>query len=276
MIAECDILDRVTLANVHLEHCGLCEHRCGADRRSGTKGPCQATTEARVFRHRVEYGEELELIPSHLFYLSGCDLRCKFCIAEANAFNPRIGAPLTAEFLAQALREGSTYKPRNIQWVGGEPTIHIPAILEAIRDQDQLPPVVWKSDFYGTREAFELLDGVVDTYVADFKFGQNTCAKRIAGVDRYFETVTRNFMIASGQCDLIIRHLLLPGHFDCCFQPIVHWLAANLRDAKFSLRDGYLPRWQAHRDHDLCRPLDAATSRRATLLAREHNLNLVR
>ena len=38
---------------------------------------------------------------------------------------------------------------------------------------DDLPPVVWKSDFHGTREAFALLEGVVDVYLADFKFGDD-------------------------------------------------------------------------------------------------------
>jgi putative pyruvate formate lyase activating enzyme len=141
--------------------------------------------------------------------------------------------------------------------------------------QENLPPVVWKSDFYGTPTAFDLLSGLVDTYVADFKFGQNVCAKRIASVDRYFETVTRNFIIASQQSDLIIRHLLLPGHFDCCYRKIVAWIAEHLPDVKFSLRDGFLPRWQAHHDKDLCRPLDRATAQAAARLAKTLKLNLV-
>ena len=84
-----------------------------------------------------------------------------------------------------------------------------------------LPPVVWKSDFHGTPEVFELLDGVVDTYVADFKFGNDLCAKRIAAVDDYLRIVTRNLKIAEKQARLIVRHLLLPGHADCCYRPIV-------------------------------------------------------
>lgn len=276
MLAATDLHERVARAQFHLDRCELCEHRCGVSRLGGERGPCKATHQARVFRHRVEFGEELELIPSHLFYLSGCDLRCKFCIAEANAFNPQIGAPLTGEFLAQALLEGKQEQPRNIQWVGGEPTIHIPAILEAMSLQKDLPLIVWKSDFYGTPDAFGLLDGIVDVYVGDFKFGQNDCAKRIASVDRYFETVTRNFRIASEQTDLIIRHLLLPGHFDCCYRKIVGWISEHLPGVKFSLRDGYLPRWQAHHDSDLARPLDSATAREARRLAAEHNLNVVK
>lgn len=275
MISAAEFSDRVDRATAQLKDCQLCEHRCGADRCAGQRGPCKASSVARVFRHRVEYGEELELIPSHLFYLSGCDLRCKFCIAESSAFQPRIGTPLTAEFLAQAIQEGRPQQPKNIQWVGGEPTIHLPAVLQAMRDQTSLPPIVWKSDFHGTPESFALLDGVVDTYVADFKFGSNQCASRIAGVECYLEIVTRNLLLAANQADLIIRHLLLPGHFDCCFRPIANWVAKFLPGTKFSIRDGYLPRWLAKHDPQLSRPLEPRVARQAFLLSQQLHLNLV-
>lgn len=259
----------------HYSDCMLCEHRCGADRQAGERGPCKAGVEARVFRHRVEYGEELELVPSHLFYLSGCDLRCAFCIAESNAFDSSQGTPLSGEYLSERVRWGREQGARNIQWVGGEPTIHIPAILGAMADCRPLPRVVWKSDFYGTPAAFALLDGVVDTFVADFKFGNDRCAKRIASVDRYVEVITRNLLIAARQADLIVRHLLLPGHFDCCYRPIVQWMKHNLPQAKFSVRDGYLPRWQAHRHSELSRPLDSAAGVEARGYAQAHALNVI-
>lgn len=230
---------------------------------------------ARVFRHRVEYGEEAELVPSHLFYLSGCDLRCCFCIAEANAFNPQSGTDLTSEFLADAVAWGRERGARNIQWVGGEPTIHLPAILKAMAGCPDLPPVVWKSDFYGTPAAFELMDGVVDTYVADFKFGNDGCAQQLARVDRYIGTVTRNLSLAVNQGDLIIRHLLLPGHFDCCYRPVVEYIARELSGVKFSIRDGYLPRWQARHYGQLAHPLDAHTAAKAYKLAGDFGLNVV-
>ena len=149
-------------------------------------------------------------MPSHLFYLSGCDLRCAFCIAEANAFDPSRGRVLTSEFLQRAIAWGKTQGARNLQWVGGEPTIHIPSILAALATCADLPTIVWKSDFYGAPVAFELLAGVVDVYVADFKFGNDECADRIARVENYCSVVTRNLKIAAEQSDLILRHLLLP------------------------------------------------------------------
>jgi putative pyruvate formate lyase activating enzyme len=266
---------RLEQAAEHLSHCMLCEHRCGADRRRGERGPCKSGPTARVFRHRVEYGEEVQLIPSHLFYLSGCDLRCVFCIAEANAFDPSRGTELSAEFLADAVAEGRRRGARNIQWVGGEPTIHLPAILEAMAGCVDLPPVVWKSDFYGTPAAFALLDGVADVYVADFKFGNDHCAKRLAKVDRYVATVTRNLATAARQGELIVRHLLLPGHFDCCYRPIVEHLARELPEIKFSIRDGYRPRWQARQYGPLAHPLDAAVAAQAATLAISRGLNVI-
>jgi putative pyruvate formate lyase activating enzyme len=239
--------DRVALAQRHYRACGLCEHRCGVDRLAGEVGPCKAGVTPRVFRHRVEYGEELDLVPSHLFYLSGCDLRCAFCIAGLDAFDPRRGRELTGDFFNDAVAWGREQGARNIQWVGGEPTIHLPAILEVMSRCPVLPPVVWKSDFHCTPDALSLLDGVADVYLADFKFGNDECARRVCGVDNYVSILQRNLKIAETQGRLIVRHLLLPGHADCCLRPIVGWMAEHLPTAEFSLRDGYLPAWRAQR-----------------------------
>lgn len=253
----------------------LCEHRCGANRLKGERGPCKADAIARVFRHRVECGEEPQLIPSHLFYLSGCDLRCAFCIAEENAFDPRRGRPLTREFLEAAIAWGKTQGAHNVQWVGGEPTIHLPAVLEVMSQVAELPPIVWKSDFYGTPEAFELLKDRVSVYVADFKFGNDACATRIAHVSDYLRIIRRNLLLVAGHAELIVRHLLLPGHFDCCFRPVVEWIQAKLPQVKFSLRDGYQPRWQAARHDELAVSLGREEGLRARRFAEERGLHVI-
>lgn len=259
----------------HLSSCGLCEHRCGVNRLAGQTGPCKAGAEARVFRHRIECGEETELIPSHLFYLSGCDLRCAFCIAESSAFDPSVGELLTGEYLRQTIDWGRRQGAVNIQWVGGEPTIHIPSILRAMSECEPLPTVVWKSNLHATPRALDLLDGVVDVYVADFKFGNDSCAKRIAGIDNYLSVVTRNLKIVSGRGDLIVRHLLMPGHDDCCFRPVLEWMDRHLHDSKFSVRDGYLPRWRAHRIPQLARTVDRHSAHKARRLALRLGLRVV-
>lgn len=255
-------------------NCALCEHRCGVDR-TAEVGFCKAGTRANVYRHRIEYGEELELIPSHLFYLSGCDLRCGFCIAGINAFDPSRGSELTSPFFNQAVLWGKEHGARNIQWVGGEPTIHLPVILDVMSRCPDLPPVVWKSDFHGTPEVFDLLDGAVDWYVADFKFGNDACARRLCGVENYTRIIKRNLLIASERSRLIIRHLLLPGHAECCYEPILRWLRDNLPSVPFSLRDSYLPSWRSSRFAEIAGPLPACDGKRAQDRALEMGLKVI-
>jgi len=185
-----------------------------------------------------------------LFYLSGCNLRCRFCIGEERATTATFGEPLTQPFFAKAIAWGRTQGARNIQWVGGEPGIHLEAICELMRLTRDLPPVVWKSNFYFRPMAFEMLWDYVDTFVADFKFGNSACAENLCGAADYIETVTTALLAVyrRNPRSLIVRHLLLPGHFDCCFVPILNWFVCHIPQAIFSLRDGYLPAWQAKSD----------------------------
>jgi len=266
---------RAASAQAMYRHCLLCEHRCGVDRTAGERGFCGAGPLARVWRYWVDYAEESPLVPSLLIYLSGCDLRCDFCISEASAFDPRRGRPLTADWLREILDWAAGQGARTLQWIGGEPTIHLPAILQALEQCQTRLPVVWKSDFYATPESLALLDGVVDTYLPDFKFGNSECALRIAGVPRYFEVVTRNLLDAATRGRLLVRHLLLPGHEDCCFRPILDWMRSHLPDVPLSIRNGYLPRWRAARHAELDRPLQRDAGERAIRLAASYGLQVL-
>ena len=266
---------RAALARQMIRCCALCEHRCGADRLVGQRGCCGADTVARVWRYWVDYAEESPLAPSLLVYLSGCDLRCDFCISETPAFDPRWGVPLTTEWLDEVLDWGLHQGARTLQWIGGEPTIHAAAILQTLAGCRPSLPIVWKSNFYGTPETWQLLDSVVDWYVADFKFGNDACAQRIAGVERYMEIVTRNLLDVAQRGRLLVRHLLLPGHRECCLQPLLAWLARCLPRVPLSIRTGYLPRWHASRHEELKRPLLPAEGPQAWQLATAYGLQLV-
>src|SRR5205823_9338503 len=107
------------------------------------------------------------------------------------------------------------------------------------------------------------------------KFGNDACAKRIAGVSNYTAILKRNLRLASTQGRLIVRHLLLPGHHECCYRPIVDWLAKNLPDVEFSLRDGYLPAWRAHRFEELARTVRRDEAHDALELASAARLKVI-
>jgi putative pyruvate formate lyase activating enzyme len=268
------IPERAACAQAQYACCTLCEHRCGIDRARG-KGRCHAGTIPHVFRNRVECGEEEIFNPCHLFYMSGCDLRCVFCINELNTVDATRGQELTPQFFREAVARGQQRGAKTVQWVGGEPTIHLPAILRVMAEVVPLPPVVWKSNFHFTSEALALLKGVVDYFVADYKFGNDHCARRLGGMADYTAIVQRNLVAAAKEARLIVRHLVMPGHWECCFMPVVRWLSRNLPEAEVSIRGGFLPRWRAGHFPELAHVVDQRTFAQAQETARQWQLKVV-
>ena len=64
-----------------------------------------------------------------------------------------------------------------------------------------------------------------DVWLADFKFGNDACALRLAKVPDYTSSVRENLLWADRHSELIVRHLLMPGHIECCWRPVAEWLA---------------------------------------------------
>jgi putative pyruvate formate lyase activating enzyme len=114
-----------------------------------------------------------------------------------------------------------------------------------------------------------------DVWVADFKFGNEACAQRLARVADYLRTVRENLLWGARHSELIVRHLLMPGHGDCCWRPVARWLAAELPGVKVSLRLAFWPAWRAARHPELRAANSLRESERACEMARECGLNLV-
>jgi putative pyruvate formate lyase activating enzyme len=206
---------------------------------------------------------------------SGCDLRCDFCITGSESWNPRTGINLDADTVAARARRALAEGARTVMLLGGEPTIHLPTALELVSALPDTTRLVWKTNAHGSREARELLDGMFDVWVADFKFGNDDCAVRLAKVSEYGRVVRENLRWARQHTDLIVRHLLMPGHVECCWRPIAEWLATALPQVKVSLRCAFWPAWHAARHLELRTTTSAAENEQGWKIAREYGLNLV-
>ncbi|HEV2391937.1 MAG TPA: radical SAM protein [Verrucomicrobiae bacterium] len=264
---------RARLARAMLADCRLCAHDCGVNRLAGESGRCRAGAETRFFSAQIEVGDELELLPTFAIALSGCDLRCDFCITGSSSWNPRAGARFDVADVAAGARLAIEEGALTIQLLGGEPTIHLPAALALVAQLPVTAKLVWKTNAHGSWQSRQLLDGMFDVWVADFKFGNDDCALRLARVERYIETVQQNLL--STRSELIVRHLLMPGHIDCCWRPVAEWLAAQLPRVKVSLRAGFWPAWRSARHPELRRTVPADQQERAVCIARDLNLNLI-
>jgi putative pyruvate formate lyase activating enzyme len=268
-------LARAAAARGALANCKLCAHDCGVNRLAGETGLCHAGAEARFFSAQVEVSDELELIPTFAVALSGCDLRCDFCITGADSWNANAGGGFDASEMAGRAARALNCGARTVMVLGGEPTIHLPAALEFISLLPDSAKLIWKTNAHGSAQARELLDGMFDVWLADFKFGNDACAQRLAKVSNYVRVVQENLLWADAHSELIVRHLLMPGHVECCWRPVAEWLAENLPGAKVNLRAGFWPAWHARRHGELKNSLSTVENDFAFGLARELGLNLI-
>jgi len=188
-----------------------------------------------------------------MVYFAGCNFRCRFCVQAPDCFDPQRGVEAAAAALAADMRSKIDRGARTINLIGGEPSIHLHTILElAAADAERCGatgaerlPLMLNSNMYMTPEVIDALAGIITVYIADFKFGNDGCGRAIAGVERYVETVSRNLLHASACARVIVRHLVMPGHLDCCLRPVAAWIAAHLPTTEFTLMQGYSPSWRA-------------------------------
>jgi len=297
--------ERAIRARAMLADCRLCAHDCRVNRLAGETGLCHAGAETKFFSAQVEVSDELILIPTFAVALSGCDLRCDFCITGAESWNPRAGLGFDAEAMAERAVAAIQNGARSIMVLGGEPTIHLPSVLEFVSLLPESAKLVWKTNAHGSAQARELLDGMFDVWLADFKFGNDTCAQRLAKVPDYVRIVQENLLWFAGQSgverqsptrrvsgqrscphagsetgvpaqsELIVRHLLMPGHIDCCWKPVAEWLANNLPGVNVNLRSGFWPAWHATRHKELSSPISKAEAVCASEITKEFGLNLI-
>lgn len=270
---------RAAIAREQLGECHWCAHRCGVNRLAGQRGPCHAGPEGRIFSARIEVGDESDVCPVFAVSFSGCDLRCDFCNTGRESWDASAGSvPEGVEREALLGRIGRAWESgavRSLMILGGEPTIHLSSALELVAALPDALPVVWKTNAHGTPESNALLDGVFDAWVADLKFGNDDCARRIARVEGYCSRVHPNLQWAAGHTRLIVRHLLLPGHLDCCWRPAAAWLAEQLPQAEVSLRTGFWPGWFSDRHPELKAPGRRSEAQEAMRIGLSAGLRLI-
>jgi putative pyruvate formate lyase activating enzyme len=267
--------DRAQMARALLADCHLCAHHCGVNRLQGEEGHCHAGAGSRYFSAQVEVSDELELIPTFAVALNGCDLRCDFCITGGPSWNARNGKTFHAHAMAARATQALAAGARTVMVLGGEPTIHLPAALEFVAAMPSTATLIWKTNAHGTAQARDLLEGMFDIWVADFKFGNDVCAQRLARVPEYVGVVRENLIWAAEHSELIVRHLLMPGHLECCWKPVAKWLANELPGVKINLRSGFWPAWHAGRHPELRTTMPKSESGPAWTIAHEYGLNLV-
>ncbi|MEM2429957.1 MAG: radical SAM protein [Nitrososphaerales archaeon] len=228
-----------------ITHCHLCEWRCGVNRIEGKrKGACKLNSLTRVSTWFHHYGEEPPLVGiggSGTIFFTGCTFRCCFCQNWDISQDPLNGAEVDSKKLAIIMKNLREEGAHNINFVGGEPTMHLHTILDGMKILNVNVPMLWNSNMYCSLEAMKILIDVIDIWLPDFKYGNDSCAIRLSKVPKYFSVVSRNHAIAQAQGDMIIRHLVLPNHVECCTKPVLEWISKNCKRALVNIMAQYHP-----------------------------------
>lgn len=233
---------KIAIAYRLMNPCRLCERRCSARRLEGRPGVCTVDREIIVHSYFHHMGEEAPLVPSGTIFYGGCNFKCAFCQNyDISQVNPRGGDKLTVQELVAIQTYLRRRGARNINHVGGEPTPHIPFIIESLKYLDVNVPQLWNSNMYMAEESMKLLEDIIDIWLPDLKYGNDKCAWRLSKVKNYWEVVTRNIKRAHDTGDIIIRHLVLPNHIDCCTEKVLKWISENTPRALVNIMEQYRP-----------------------------------
>jgi putative pyruvate formate lyase activating enzyme len=146
-------------------------------------------------------------------------------------------------------------------------------------------PLVYNSSGYDRVATLQLLDGIVDIYMPDFKFWSADSARRYTRAADYPEVARQALremqrqvgdlqINAQGQAQrgLLVRHLLMPGGF-AETDAILRFLAEEISvNCYVNIMDQYRPAGRADEFAELAATISAAEYRQAMERAEQYGL----
>jgi putative pyruvate formate lyase activating enzyme len=237
--------------------CLVCPRLCKVDRLADHPGLCKVGRRAVVASYFAHFGEEDCLrgwLGSGTIFFSGCNLRCVFCQNHDISWRLQ-GERAGPRRLAAMMLELQAAGCHNINWVTPEHVV--PQILEGLAlavDRGLRLPTVYNTSSYDSLDSLELLDGVVDIYMPDFKLWSSELSRRYLAKRDYAEVARRTIKEMHRQVGdlvfdehglarrgLLVRHLVMPGLVDET-EAILGWIARELgRETYVDVMAQYYP-----------------------------------
>lgn len=247
-----------------MEKCYLCPRSCGIDR-SKNKGYCNQSglKVARVSLHKWEEPIISGSNGSGTIFFSGCNLKCVYC-QNYDVSHGR-GKDITPQILADIFKKIEDSGAHNINLV--TPTHFVDDILKAADIYAPKLPIVYNCGGYESLDTLDKMKDFVDIWLPDFKYSDNSLAKKYSNCNDYFEVCTAALIrmrqlcpkdeIADGlmKKGLIIRHLVLPNALQNT-KSVLQWIAENLSDDTYvSIMGQYTPFGDAFKFDEINRKL---------------------
>jgi putative pyruvate formate lyase activating enzyme len=280
--------EKIQVATEILRSCVLCPRKCKVDRLVNQTGICKTGKNAWVSSYNPHFGEEAPLVGrsgSGTIFFTHCNLLCNFC-QNYDISHQGIGEEVSDEKLAKMMLLLQHQGCHNINFV--TPSHVVPQILSALEKAIEgglAVPLVYNTGGYDCVETLQILEGVFDIYMPDFKFWDPKVAKRTCNASDYPE-VARNAVLEmyhqvgdlvlneSGiaQRGLLIRHLVMPNSL-AGTRELMRFIAQKVSANTYvNVMSQYRPCGEAHKIPELATRLSTEEFEVALQAAKEEGI----
>lgn len=268
--------------------CHLCPRRCGVNRLKGEVGFCRAGHLAKIYSYRQYLGEEPPISGSRgsgVVFFSHCTMSCVYCqnfrfSQLANGYT--INSGKMGKIFLSLKKRGC----HNINLV--TPSHYLHEILESLHTyKEDLSniPIVYNTSGYESEETLILLKDIVDVYLTDMRYSDNSISELYSKTKDYVENNKKAIEImykhvgeliiddyGVAKRGLIIRHLVIPNHLKNT-QKILKYIAGHIsKNTYISLMSRYLPLHKAKGFQNISRSLTPEEYKKASAMLHKYGL----
>ena len=273
LVESGEVARRAELLKEMLGSCTLCPRQCRADRSAGELGWCGAGADVFISSYGRHLGEESVLVGrygSGTIFFAGCTLGCVFC-QNYDISQLRHGYHISQSELADIMIELQEQGCHNVNFVS--PTHQVAQIVEAVEiaaKRGLCVPLVYNTGGYDSVESLAFLDGIVDIYMPDMKYGDNGPGSVYSGAPDYWDRCreavkemhrqvgdldVRKGTFAIAVRGLLVRHLVLPNGL-AGTASVARFLADEVSRKTFiNVMPQYRPAYDARRYPELTREI---------------------
>lgn len=249
--------ERIEEARRLLGNCQVCPRRCKVNRLENKPGSCKIGRLPNISNYNPHFGEEPPLVGTYgsgTIFVTSCNLGCVFC-QNYDISHLREGYEVSFERFAHMMIELQDRGCHNINFV--TPTHIVPQILEAlpiaIRSGLKIP-LIYNTGGYDLVETLQILEGVFDIYMPDFKFYDRGVSAQLCEAKDYPHVVmnaVREMYRQVGDLvmdehgiatrGLIVRHLVMPDGL-AGTREVMQFLSREIsKDTYVNIMDQYHP-----------------------------------
>ena len=186
-----ELEQRVLQLEKLLESCTVCPKDCGNNRLNDEIAACYSGRLPIVSSYTAHFGEEPVLSGKNgagNIFFGNCNLRCVYCqnFQISQTWKTQKKNEVSHERLAEMMLELQNRGCHNIGFVS--PTHFAPQMARAIfiaAEKGLKLPIVYNTNAYDSVEVLKLLDGIVDVYLPDLKYAENSVGFEFSKIRDY-------------------------------------------------------------------------------------------